>query len=41
MFEDEERILTMAKTLFHPEFIQDPYPTYREFQAAGSIHELD
>ena len=31
----------MAKTLFHPEFIQDPYPTYREFQAAGSIHELD
>lgn len=33
--------MVAAKTLFHPEFLQDPYPTYREFQSAGRIHELE
>jgi cytochrome P450 len=33
--------LATTQTLFHPEFLQDPYPTYREFQEAGKIHELD
>lgn len=29
------------QTLFHDGFLQDPFPTYREFLEAGSIHELD
>jgi cytochrome P450 len=29
------------QTLFHDGFLEDPYPTYREFRDAGKIHELD
>lgn len=29
------------QTLFHDGFLEDPYPTYREFLEAGKIHELD
>ncbi len=32
--------MATTQTLLHPEFLQNPYPTYREFQAAGKIHEL-
>jgi cytochrome P450 len=29
------------QTLFHDGFLEDPYPTYREFLDAGRIHQLD
>jgi len=33
--------LAATQTLFHPGFLDNPYPAYREFQKAGGIHELD